>query len=237
MSNTIEYHLFTTPKHGESAPTLEGLTSEVYQLLTEERAAAEEKYAEAVGTHEEWKSAKAKEAHLAKLKLDKELRLEKLRVLKLEEEQKVEEKRKEDEQLCLLKEQQEAEAKQKADLKAKTDKAAMDATAKKKLRKERKERKEKAFTEVEDKGTDADTEVVVPGTLKEEALKKLKEICDGKRRVTDSMVSTADGNKKWKQPTKSASVVEESREEPSKKAKVESAGPAENEEELEGSSK
>lgn len=68
-----------------------------------------------------------------------------------------------------------------------------------------------------------------------------EDIHDGKQQVMKSMVSTADGNKKWKWLTKSVSVVEESREEggagPSKKAKVESMGPTENEEELEDSSK
>ncbi len=72
MSNNIKYRQSATPKPYKSALTLEGLTSEEYQFFTEERAAAEERHAETVGAHKDWKAAKAKEAQLAKLKLDKE---------------------------------------------------------------------------------------------------------------------------------------------------------------------
>ncbi|PBK79252.1 hypothetical protein ARMGADRAFT_1093331 [Armillaria gallica] len=73
MLNNVKYHWSATPKPYESALMLEGLTSEAYQLFTEECAAMEEKHVEAIGAHEDWKAAKAKEACLAKLKLDKEI--------------------------------------------------------------------------------------------------------------------------------------------------------------------
>ncbi|KAK0437785.1 hypothetical protein EV421DRAFT_1738748 [Armillaria borealis] len=108
MSSSIEYRLSATPKPYESALMPEGLTSEQYKVFTEERAAVEEKYEEAVGAHDVWKTAKAKEARLEKLKADKE---------KEEEERKAaEEKRKEEErQAAILKEQQDAVEKKKKD--------------------------------------------------------------------------------------------------------------------------
>ncbi len=131
MLNNIKYRQSTTSEPYKSAPMPEGLTSEAYQLFTEEHAAVEEKHVEAISTHEDWKAAKAKEAWLAKLKLDKEVPLEKLRVLKLKEEWKAEEKRQEDEQIRLealkaakeLKEREDAtECKQIEDLEAKKKK-------------------------------------------------------------------------------------------------------------------
>ncbi len=115
MSNNVEYRQSATPKPYESALMPEGLTSEEYQFFTEERAATEERHAEAVGAHEDWKAAKAKEARLAKLKLDKEVRLEKLRVLKLEEERKAEEKRQEEERIRLEVEKAAKELKERED--------------------------------------------------------------------------------------------------------------------------
>ncbi|KAK0429542.1 hypothetical protein EV421DRAFT_1745420, partial [Armillaria borealis] len=87
MSNSIEYCQSATPQPYESTPMPVGLTSDEYKNLTEERLAMEEKYEEAIGAHEMWKAAKAKEA-----------RLEKLR--KKEQEQEVaEKKRKKDERI------------------------------------------------------------------------------------------------------------------------------------------
>ncbi|KAK0430001.1 hypothetical protein EV421DRAFT_1913564 [Armillaria borealis] len=99
MSNSVEYHLSATPEPYESAPTPEGLTSEQYKVFTEEHVATEDKYEEAIGACKVWKAAKAKEVWLEKLKVDKEARAEKLKVLQKEEEEwKVaEEKKKEEE--------------------------------------------------------------------------------------------------------------------------------------------
>ncbi len=43
MLNDVEYRQSATPEPYESAPTLEGLTSEEYQFFTEECAATEER--------------------------------------------------------------------------------------------------------------------------------------------------------------------------------------------------
>ncbi len=59
----IEYHDSITPKPYESAPTPPELSSfEDYKALTEERTATEERYEEAVGQHDDWKTMQAKEA-------------------------------------------------------------------------------------------------------------------------------------------------------------------------------
>ncbi|KAK0449948.1 hypothetical protein EV421DRAFT_1732177 [Armillaria borealis] len=205
MSNSSEYRLSATPEPYESAPTPESLTSEQYKIFTEERAAAEEKYEEAVGAHEVWKAAKAKEARLEKLRVDKAARVEKLKILQKEEEERkvAEEKRKEEEkQAAILKEKQEAEEKRK-ELDRLKAKEVVDATEKKKkdekkLRKEQK-KVEKAAKAAEsgkgaasaveaalvseEKGTDADTEGEMSEGAKKKALKKLKEIRDGKRKA------------------------------------------------------
>ncbi|SJL03614.1 uncharacterized protein ARMOST_06971 [Armillaria ostoyae] len=102
MSNSIEYHQSATPKPYESTLMLEGLTLDQYKLLTEECAAIEEKYEEALGVYEEWKAIKAKEVQLEKLKADKEAQ-------KAAEEKKKEKER----QVAILKEKQEAKDKQK----------------------------------------------------------------------------------------------------------------------------
>ncbi|KAK0240418.1 hypothetical protein EDD85DRAFT_788482 [Armillaria nabsnona] len=200
MSNTVKYCQSATLEPYESALMPECLISEEYQTLTEEHATMEEKYMDFISVHEEWMSAKVKEVHLVKLKLNKEVWLEKLRILKLEEEQKAEEKWKKDEHLCLLKEQQEAKERQKlADMKVKANEAAQ---LKKKERKDkeiekRKKKKEKKKAKVvmessseketntteaalgkEEKGTDGDTEEWKSGTSKEQALKRLRDICD-----------------------------------------------------------
>ncbi|PBK71763.1 hypothetical protein ARMSODRAFT_1016753 [Armillaria solidipes] len=232
MSNSVEYRQSATPKPYESTLTPEGLTSEQYKVFAEERATMEEKYEEAVGAHEEWKAAKAKEARLEKLKVDKEVQAEKLKKLqKLEEEWKTAEKKEQERQAALLKERQEAEDKQKKldELKKKAEKAAESgkdkgaAVAAKLLREER--------------GTDVDTEGEQSEASKAKALQKLREKQDGKRKATAPAVSTAEKNKKRKRATKSASVVESEAEEvpgPSKRVKAEVSGPAEGEEELSG---
>ncbi|KAK0429944.1 hypothetical protein EV421DRAFT_1744693 [Armillaria borealis] len=119
MSNSTEYCLSTTPKLYKSIPMLEGLTSEQYKVFTEEHAAAEEKYEEAVGAHDMWKTAKAKEVQLEKLKVDEEARAEKLKILQKEEEEwKAAEEKEKERQVAILKEQQDAmEKKKKDDLK------------------------------------------------------------------------------------------------------------------------
>ncbi|KAK0437077.1 hypothetical protein EV421DRAFT_1739271 [Armillaria borealis] len=148
MSSSIEYRLSATPEPYESAPMPEGLTSEQYKVFTEERAAMEEKYEEAIGAHDMWKTAKAKEAWLEKLKVDKEARAEKLKILQKEEEERkaAEEKRKEEErQAAILKEQQDAaEKKKKDDLKKEKE----EKEAAKRLRKEQR-KAEKAAKAVE----------------------------------------------------------------------------------------
>ncbi|KAK0449947.1 hypothetical protein EV421DRAFT_1732176 [Armillaria borealis] len=244
MSNSVEYHLSATPKPYESALTLEGLTLEQYKVFTEERAAVEEKYEEAIRAHDVWKTAKAKEAWLEKLKVDKEVQAEKLKVLQKEEEEQkaAEEKKKEEErQVAILKEQQDAmEKKKKDDLKKKEEK--------KRLRKEQKkaEKLEKAMESSkgkgaaaellrEEKGVDADTKEEMLESLKKKALKKLKKIWDRKWKATVPAVTTVEKNKKRKQVAKSASVMESEVEEipgPSKRVKMEVSGPMEGEEEL-----
>ncbi len=148
-----------------------------------------------------------------------------------------------------LKEQVEAMDKKKKDNLRKKEKK----NAARKLRREQK-KKEKAaqasdsgrlldLEELlrEEKGSDADTKEEVSESSKQEALKKMKDIQDGKRRVMVPAGSAGEKNRKRKQATKSASVVEESdggvRQGPSKRANVEVLRPAEGEEELLGSSK
>lgn len=90
----------------------------------------------------------------------------------------------------------------------------------------------------EEKDTDGDTEGERPSTSKKEALKKLKEICDGKRRATGLTMSTVENKRKW--ALKSSSVVESGKEGtsgPSKQVKLEVTGPMEGEEEFMGNSK
>ncbi|KAK0447961.1 hypothetical protein EV421DRAFT_1900618 [Armillaria borealis] len=249
MLNSTEYCLSTTPKPYESASTPEGLTLEQYKVFTEERTAVEEKYEEAVGAHDMWKAAKAKEVRLEKLKADKEARVEKLKILQKEEEEQkaAEEKRKEEErQAAILKEQQDAvEKKKKDDLKKEKE----EKEAAKRLRKEQRkvekvvkavesskgkgtEKAAEAALIEEEKGADADTEEEMLEGTKKKALKKLKEIRDGKRRVT----APIGPKRKW--APKSTSVVEESdgesRPGPSKRVKMEILGPTEGEEEMIG---
>ncbi len=105
--------------------------------------------------------------------------------------------------------------------KERKDKEIADAMAKKKQKKEKKQKKKaKAVTESssegevrknaeaalaeEEKGTDGDTEGR-PGTSKDEALRKLKVVHDGKWKVMGPAVSTAE-KRKW--VPKSSSVVE-----------------------------
>ncbi len=183
---------------------------------------------------------------------------------KAEEKRKVEEKRQEEEWLHLLKEKQEAEEKQRlVELKAKADEAAwlkdkekrdkeiVDATVKKKQKKKQK-KKAKAVMESgsegevqkiveatlaeEEKGTKGDTEER-PRTSKNEALRKLKVVHDGKQRATGPAVSTAE---KRKRMPKLSSIVESSEEGtsgPSKRVKLEVMGPMEGEEEFTENSK
>ncbi|SJL00829.1 uncharacterized protein ARMOST_04143 [Armillaria ostoyae] len=253
MSNSTEYRLSASPEPYETAPTPEGLSFEEYKLLTDERTAVEEKYAEAVGAHKAWKTAKAKEARLAKLELDKKARLDKLQVLqKAEEERKAVEARKKEEerQAALLKEQQDAAEKKKKDDLRKKEKEEKEAA--KKQRKEQKKAEKAAKAAESDKGkdaaaaaellreergTDADTEGEQSEASEAKALQKLREKRDSKRKATVPAVSTAEKNKKRKRATKSASVVESGTEEvpgPSKRVKAEVSGPAEGEEELKG---
>ncbi|PBK67352.1 hypothetical protein ARMSODRAFT_1020832 [Armillaria solidipes] len=251
MSNPTEYCLSISPEPYETAPTPEGLTFEEYKLLTNERTATEEKYAEAVGAHEVWKTTKAKEAQLAKLELDKKVWSDKLKVLQKAEEQKAAEARKKEKerQAALLKEQQDA-----ADKKKKDDlrKEKEEKEAAKKQRKEQKkvEKAAKAMESSkgksmaaaaellrEEKGTDADIEEEMSESSKEKALKKLKEIWDGKRKAMAPTVSTTEKDKKRKRVTQSMSVVESEVEEipgPSKRVKTEISGPVEGEKELKG---
>ncbi|SJL06598.1 uncharacterized protein ARMOST_09940 [Armillaria ostoyae] len=251
MSNSVEYCQSATPKPYESAPMPEGLTSEQYKVFTEEHAAAEEKYEEAIGAYDEWKAAKVKEAQLEKLKVDKEVQAEKLKKLQeLEEEWKVAEKKEQEKQAALLKEKQEAEDKQKKldELK----KAKEEKEAAKRLRKEQKkvEKAVKAAESSKGKGTavaaellreeretDTDTEGEQSEASKAKALQKLREKQDGKWKAMAPAVSTAEKNKKRKQATKSTSIVESEAEEvpgPSKRVKMEVSGPVEDEEELKG---
>ncbi|PBK71391.1 hypothetical protein ARMSODRAFT_1017292 [Armillaria solidipes] len=240
MSNSIKYPQSATPEPYKSTLTPEGLTSEQYKVFTEERATAEEKYEEAVGAHDEWKAAKTKEAWLEKLKMDKEAQAEKLKNLqKLEEEQKAAEKKEQ--------EKQEAEDKQKKLDELKKAKEAMDVMVEKKKKKDDLKKKEKKLCKekkkkekvaaaaesgkgdanaaevvlVDERETNGDTEGEKSEASKKKAFQRLKEKCDGKCKALEP-----------------AGIVVESKEEdilgPSKKTKVESMGPTENEEELKG---
>ncbi len=103
MSAPIKYGDSVTPKPYESAPTPPELSFEDYKALTEEWTATEERYEEAVGRHNDWKTAQAKEAWAEKLRLDKLaclLKVEALKKEKEEAERKAEEKRKEDERIA-----------------------------------------------------------------------------------------------------------------------------------------
>ncbi len=141
--------------------------------------------------------------------------------------------------------------KQQEELQRKKEKEEKEAV--KKLRKEQKAEKatasgkgkgiekavEAALVE-EEKGLDADTEEEVSESSKKEVLKKLKDIQKGKWRAMVPLGSTGEKNKKRKQTTKSANLVEESNGEgtqgPSKRAKAEASGSVEGEEEMFGNS-
>ncbi len=186
MSNNIEYCQSATPEPYESTPTPEGLTSEVYRLFTEECAAAEEKRVEAIGAHKDWKAVKAKEAQLAKLKLDKEVHLEKLRVLKLEEERKVEEKRQEDKWIRLEAEKAAKELKERED--AAECKQIEDLEAKEKEKEKEKEDEANKLALVAAGAPSAskgDTEVdpADPKTAAIAELRKRRAITEGKKRA------------------------------------------------------
>ncbi|SJL05179.1 uncharacterized protein ARMOST_08547 [Armillaria ostoyae] len=192
--------------------------------------------AEAVRVHEAWKTTKAKEARLAKLKLDKKAQLDKLQVLqKAEEERKAAEARKKEEerQAALLKKKKEKEEKKAAKKQRKEQKKAEKAAE------SDKGKDVVAAAELlrEERGMDADTKGDQSEASKAKALQKLREKQDGKRKATAPTVSTAEKNKKRKRATKSVSIVESEAEEvpgPSKRVKAEVSGPTEGEEELKG---
>ncbi len=111
MSTPIKYCDSATPEPYESAPTPPDLSFKDYKVLTEEQTAAEERYKEAVTRHDGWKTAKAKEVQVDKLKQDKlarQLKVEALKKEKEEVERKAEEKRLEEERIRLEAEKEEA---------------------------------------------------------------------------------------------------------------------------------
>ncbi|SJL04334.1 uncharacterized protein ARMOST_07700 [Armillaria ostoyae] len=188
----------------------------VLQKKEEERKAAEEKkkeeerHAAILRVKQE---AKAKQKKLAALKAEKEA-ADAMAEKKKKDDLKKEEKR-------LRKEQKKVEKAVKATdtTGSKKGKAAAKAV-------------ESALVN-EEKGTDVDTEGELLEGAKEKALKKLKEVRDGKRKATVPV------GPKRKRATKSTSVVEESdgesRPGPSKRMKAEVLRPAEGEEEFNGS--
>ncbi|SJL00111.1 uncharacterized protein ARMOST_03423 [Armillaria ostoyae] len=258
MSSANECHHSVTLKLYEPAPSPPELTFEEYEVFVSERASAEQRYSEAMGAHEEWKVEWAKEAQLEKLKADKEAR-KKEEERKVAEKKKEEEKQA---AILRAKQEAEDKQKKLAALKAEKEAADATAEKKKKddlkkeekrLRKKKKKmekavkamdtvrsEKDKAAAKAaesalvnEEKGTDVDTERELSEGVKEKALKKLKEVRDGKQKAT------APAGPKRKCATKSASVVEESdgesRPGPRKRVKVEVLGPVEGEEEFNGS--
>ncbi len=89
MPAPLEYCDSVTPEPYVLAPTPPSLTFEEYKVLAIEQSTAEEKYDEAVNKHEEWKTAKAKKAHVERLRKEKEacrLKVEVLRQEKIEAE-------------------------------------------------------------------------------------------------------------------------------------------------------
>ncbi len=249
MSQTIEYRLSVTPEPYESALTPKDISIKEIKA----RATVEENYAEAVAKHAAWKEVKMVAEQEEKLRLAREAWAANVEALKqkAEEKRKVEEKRQEEEWLHLLKERQEAEEKQRlAELKEKVLEEAAEKKRKDDLKKEKKEaakklREEQKVEKIaalieEEKGSDADTEEEVLESPKKEALKKLKDIQDGKWKVM-APVRSVEKNKKRKQATKSTIVVEESdgegKQGPSKRVRAEVSGPAEGEKELLGNSK
>ena len=124
MSAPVEYRDSATPEPYESAPTPPDLSFEDYKVLTEERTAAEEQYEEAITRHDDWKTARAKEAQAEKLKQDKlahQLKVEALKKEKEEAERKAEEKRLEEQQIRL-------EAKKEAALALEKEREQQEAT-------------------------------------------------------------------------------------------------------------
>ncbi|KAK0421504.1 hypothetical protein EV421DRAFT_1917343, partial [Armillaria borealis] len=230
MSSSIEYRCSVTPEPYEPTLMPPELTFKEYKVLVNEWASVEENYSVAIGAHEEWKVEKAKEACEEKLRTDQEAWKAKVDALR-----EAAKKKKELEQV--------AEEKWLADEKE-LQCLAIKKKEEKKLRKEQK-KAEKAAKAMEsgkgaaeatlvheERGTDADTEGEMSEGAKKKALKKLKEIHDGKQRATAPM-----GPKRKRAP-KSTSVVEESdgesRPGPSKRVKTEVSGPVEGEEELIG---
>ncbi|SJL04359.1 uncharacterized protein ARMOST_07725 [Armillaria ostoyae] len=163
MSSSIEYRHSVTPEPYEPAPMPPELTFEEYEVLVSEQASTEENYLAAMGTHEEWKVEKVKEARLEKLKVDREAWAEKLKVLqKKEEEWKAEEKRQADEKEHLWS----ADLQQKADATAKKQQDELqkkkEKEEKKAAKKQRKEQKkvEKAMKSRKGKGVVAAVELL-----------------------------------------------------------------------------
>ncbi|KAK0431140.1 hypothetical protein EV421DRAFT_1912170 [Armillaria borealis] len=239
MSSANEYHCSVTPEQYEPAPSPPELTFEEYEVFISERASMEERYLEAVGAHEEWKKKKEewkaveekkkeeeRQGVILREKQEAEEKQRKLDELKKAEKEAAdgaaEKKRKNDlkEQKRLQKEQTKAEKVAKAAETMGSEKGKAAATA------------AEATLVEEERGMDVDTEGEKSEASKEKALKKLKEIRDGKWKAT---VPTGP-KRKW--ATKSTSVVEESdgenRPDPSKRVKVEISGPAEGEDEFTG---
>ncbi len=173
----------------------------------------EEHYEEAVSQHDDWKTAKTKEAWVEQLKQDKKVCLLKVKALKkekLEAERKAEEKRQENERCQLekkLKEKEEAKEHQwLADLQAKEKE-------KKKEDAENEERLKAAALPSETDG-DVETDLADPKMAAIAELRQKQKIAKGKKRVVTVEPCK---HKFW-----SASVVEESEGE----AEGASAGPS-----------
>ncbi len=85
MLPPIEHCDSATPEPYKLALTPVDLSVEDYEVLIEERTAMEERYKEAISSHDEWKIVKAreaKEAHAEKLRQDKEVWAAKFKLFK-----------------------------------------------------------------------------------------------------------------------------------------------------------
>ncbi len=212
MSTPVEYCDSVIPEPYVLALMPPSLTFEEYEALSIERSTAAEKYNEAVNKHEEWKTAKAKEVRMERLRKEKEvcqlkvelLRQEKLEAerkaeeKRLEEEWKAEEKRKEDERVAKeLQEQEEAaEHKQLADLKEVEEKEKEDEANEVALQ-------AAGALSVSDRDSEADPVDLKMATMDE--LRRRQRIMKGKKRV--------EGPGAQKRKICSASLVEESEDE------------------------
>ncbi|PBK61668.1 hypothetical protein ARMSODRAFT_981419 [Armillaria solidipes] len=182
MLGPNKYHQSATSEPYESA-----LISDEYKALTDEWIAAEERYDEAVSRHEEWKTARAKEAWTEKLRVKEEAPAAKLEALRQQELEKEKEQlqleAKEEQQQLDLKQKELEEATAKAALEAAMVKKALDDLVKAKEKEDEDNEKLLAAARIVLSGKDGNSELDLmdPKTVAMAELRKRRKIAERKK--------------------------------------------------------